>query len=244
MYIKRVRVLFIFHNTELCSCIIQFARAPRKRIGMHAGPLFLSFNFSISCVLKNTSFVYLLCGGEKRKETKMKTDRTGERRQMNNGKYATLIEYKDSRHCLLKFDNGYTTWCKYGNFVDGNVKWHESFIGNKFYNKFGEQCVVNDQTGRKLTVKNTVTKQTFIIDEKEIPKLSKKSSLLGRKYENIDGNAYWITKIYRDRNGRKSLRCDVRFDTGEKRSCDLGNATNKIIRNRPRLTQFLRTAYK
>lgn len=173
----------------------------------------------------------------------MKRTRVGEKRQMNNGKYATILEYKDSRHCLVVFDGGYTTWCKYGNFVDGNVKYHENFIGKKFYDRFGDLCVVNDQKGGKLYVRNNTTKMTFIISEKQFPVLSKKSKILGRKYSNIDGHVYWIKKVYRSKQNPDRFCCDVRFETGERQSVDLSNAISTILSHRPRLENLKRTEY-
>lgn len=50
-------------------------------------------------------------------------DRNGERRQINGGEYATIIQYISDRNVTVQFDNGYIMHnCLYQNFKRGKVK--------------------------------------------------------------------------------------------------------------------------
>ena len=61
---------------------------------------------------------------EKQKKTKKQiaAARIGERRKMNDGNFATIIAYKNSRDIDVQFDDGTIVFCKqYGNFLKGGI---------------------------------------------------------------------------------------------------------------------------
>lgn len=51
----------------------------------------------------------------------LKEQRIGERRQMKNGMWATLIDYKIARKCRIRFDNGLEKNCCYKDFYEGTL---------------------------------------------------------------------------------------------------------------------------
>ena len=138
----------------------------------------------------------------------------GQRRMLSCGLWAEIVEYKDSRRVRIRFEDGYEVWCKYGNFVAGNVKWYPYCVGKSFYDRYGNDYIVMDQNrGILRTVRLYDGKEEEITVE-QFGKLSKRSKYVGMCYESLDGIKYTIIKVYTSKTNGRTKRCDIRFDDG------------------------------
>lgn len=60
-----------------------------------------------------------------------KIDRTGERRQMNNGMWAEIVQYTSSKNIIVKFEDGAEVKAQYYTFKNGKVANYKTRIGEK-----------------------------------------------------------------------------------------------------------------
>lgn len=156
---------------------------------------------------------------------------------MGCGRAATLIEYRDSRHVRIRFDDGYEVWCKYGNFIAGSVKWYPNCLGKTFYDRYGSDYIVTDQNRGTLTAKRLLDGHISILGIKQLEKMLKQSKYVGMRYTSLDDKEYEIIKVYTSRANENVKWCDIRFDNGLIVHMDLSNAIQgkvryKQIRNR------------
>ena len=153
------------------------------------------------------------------------------------GRIATLVQYKDSRHVRIRFDDGYEVWCKYGNFIEGNVKWFPNCIEKTFYDRYGDDYVVIEQNRGNLRVKSLTDGNISVLTVKQLEKMLKRSKYVGMRYMSLDGEKYEIIKVYLNKANESVKWCDIRFDNGFIVHMDLSNAIQgkvryKQIRNR------------
>lgn len=60
-----------------------------------------------------------------------KIDRTGERRQMNNGMWAEIVQYTSSKNIIVKFEDGVEVKTQYYPFKNGEVANYKTRMGEK-----------------------------------------------------------------------------------------------------------------
>ena len=76
-----------------------------------------------------------------------KEKRLGERRQMNCGAWAQIVEYKNCKQILVRFDNGYESWSSYAKFQKGDIKNHPN---SKKDERLGKCRQMNDGSFAKI----------------------------------------------------------------------------------------------
>ena len=149
--------------------------------------------------------------------------------EMKCGMWATIIEYKDSRHVRIRFDDGYEVWCKYGNFIEGNVKYYPNCMSEAYRDRFGNDMVVIWQDKNALRAMDIKTGKIVETTVKEFIKRMKISKYVDMSYTSIDGFVYRIIKVY-DVARKKKKQCDIAFADGLYRQADLSNAIQGKIR--------------
>lgn len=154
---------------------------------------------------------------------------------MRCGLRATVVEYIDSRNVKVLFEDGYSVWCKYGNFLDGNVKHYPYCVGRKLFNRYGDTLEVISQDRNVLIVKNDYDNITSQMTIKEFEGQSLKCKSIGKEFYNIDNERYRVIKVYFNRDeSKKSRQCDVMFENNTVRQVDFCNAISNRIEARPR----------
>lgn len=94
-----------------------------------------------------------------------KIDRTGEQNRHQDGSLMTIIDYKDSKHVLVKFEDSYTVKTNYKNFIDGACT-HKIRLFNKYYSSIHDICISFNINSRGIVGKSSIEIEKYIANNK------------------------------------------------------------------------------
>ena len=92
----------------------------------------------------------------------MKKDRTGERKLMNNGQWAEIIEYNDYHNIVIQFEDGtIVNKSSYLRFTEGKIENPNDMV----YGKIGEERIMNNGLKAKIIEMLIELAQEMSVDE-------------------------------------------------------------------------------
>lgn len=92
-------------------------------------------------------------------------DRVGEQNRHQDGSLMTIIEYKNSKHVLVKFEDYYTVKTTYKSFIDGTCT-HKIRIFNNYYSSINDICIHFNINSRGIVGKSRIEIEEYITNNR------------------------------------------------------------------------------